>query len=190
MDITFKGLPQYQEHNNVFYDKDSNTFIKLWYSRQRITRWWSIYKDYQSFDERAVQVVDINFNEGYFVMEAVSGHNLYQEMILLNFEEKKKILLETMDIFHKCFEFQSKALNKKEVWFHADYRTENLIYSDQGILKLVDPDSFIAVPLSRMNNLLFFGKYMDTLNSIKERLSFEELTDTQVMKLGKGYLYD
>lgn len=37
--------------------------------------------------------------------------------------------------------------------------------------------------------MLFFGRYMDTLTSIRERLSFAELSSEQKYKLGKGYLY-
>jgi hypothetical protein len=66
---------------------------------------------------------------------------------------------------------------------------ENLLFDENKTVRLVDPNSFHNVPLDRMNNLLFFGRYMDTLTSIRERLSFEELTEDQKYRLGRGYLY-
>ena len=115
--------------------------------------------------------------------------NLEHEMITLGFNDSKKILIDTMDIFNNFFKFKSENLYETEVFFHKDFRTENLIYDKNNTVRLVDPDSFSNVPLDRMNNLLFFGRYMDTLTSIRERLSFAELTEEQRYKLGKGYLF-
>jgi serine/threonine protein kinase len=182
-------LKQYKNHLNVFYDTDSDVFVKYWSDAYPFEKWWTVYQEYQKYEPRTVQILETNFKKDYFVMEAIKGKVLEQEMILLDFNQKKKVLLETMDIFNNFFRFECNTLSQTEVFFHRDFRTENIIYTDTGEVKLVDPNSFGAVPLDRMNNMLFFGKYLDVLMSIKERLSFEELTPEQKYKLGKGYLY-
>lgn len=184
-----EDLENYKGFPNLYYSFEDNVFVKYWYDAYPFEDWWNVYQEYQKYEKRTVKVFEVNFKKKYFIMEPIKGKVLESEMILLNFDQKKKVLLETMDIFNNFFKFKCNTLNETEVFFHRDFRTENLIYTDTGDVKLVDPNSFGAVPLDRMNNMLFFGKYMDVLSSIRDRLSFTELTDLQVVNLAKGYLY-
>lgn len=184
-----RRIKQLDHHINVFYDPDSDTYIKYYKDSYPFKKWWEVYKDYQKYESRTVQVLEVNFTKNYFVMENIKGINLEHEMIKLDFAESKEVLLQTMDIFNNFFKFQCKHLHNTEVFFHRDYRTENLIFDENKKVRLIDPNSFGNVPLDRMNNLLFFGRYMDTLTSIRERLSFAELTEEQKYRLGRGYLY-
>jgi len=187
--MNIKNLQPYKHYPDLYYDSESDVFVKYWYERYNFEKWWSVYQDYQNYEPRAVQILDVNFKKRYYLMESIHGVNLEHEMIALGFNDSKKILIDTMDIFNNFFKFKSKNLHETEIFFHKDFRTENLIFDKNNTVRLVDPDSFSNVPLDRMNNLLFFGRYMDTLTSIRERLSFSDLTEEQKYNLGKGYLY-
>jgi len=186
---TPNSLAKCEHYPTLFYDTESGTFVKYYNDRYGFEKWWNIYREYQEFEPRTVQVLEVNFKRKYFVMESIKGINLEHEMIKLDFEDTKKVLIQTLDLFSNQFNFKCNSMYETEVFYHKDFRTENLMFDENNTVRLVDPDSFSVVPLDRMNNLLFFGKYMDTLNSIRERLSFAELTEDQKYRLGRGYLY-
>ncbi len=183
------SLVKCEHYPTLFYDTQSDTFVKYYSDRAPFEKWWSVYREYQNFEHRTVQVLDVNFKKKYFVMESIKGINLEHEMIKLDFEDTKKVLTQTLEIFSNKFSFACEAMHDTEIFFHKDFRTENLMFDENKNVRLVDPDSFSVLPLDRMNNLLFFGRYMDTLTSIRERLSFAELTEEQKYRLGRGYLY-
>jgi len=185
----YNKLKKCEHYPALFYDAESDTFVKYYHGRYGLEKWWNIYREYQEFEPRAVKVLEVNLKRNYFVMESIKGINLEHEMIQLNFEDTRKVLVQTLDIFSNQFNFKCDCLYETEVFYHKDFRTENLMFDENNTVRIVDPDSFSAVPLDRMNNLLFFGRYMDTLYSIRERLSFAELTEDQKYRLGRGYLY-
>jgi len=169
------------------HNKKTNTFLKTYPSGSwDIDKWWNIYQEYQKYDSRVVKVLEIDRNNNCIVMEYVNGLNCEKQLYNLNFTTKKKILIEVMDIFANFFKFSCEKLSSGEIFFHKDFKTDNIYYADGGV-KLLDPDSFSAVPLDRMNNLLYFGRYTETLYDIKEKLSYAELTQEQIETFGRGY---
>jgi len=169
------------------YNKETNTFFKNYPSGSwDIDKWWNIYQEYQRYDSRVVQVLNIDKRNNLIEMEYVDGLNCEKQLYNLDFNTKKKILIEVMDIFANFFKFRSAKISNGEIFFHKDFKTDNIYYTEHGV-KLLDPDSFSAVPLDRMNNLLYFGRYTETLYDIKEKLSYAELDPMQVETFGRGY---
>ena len=161
--------------------------LKKWPKEHSIERWASVYEKFQDYDARVVKVLDVNYEKNYFEMELVTGIDCEKQMYTLSFEDKKRILIDVMDIHSNFFKFTCKELQQTEIFVHLDFRIDNLIYTKEKNVKLIDPDSFGIVPLDRMNNHLYFGKYIDTLYNIKEKLGYRELDPEVVKTFGRGY---
>lgn len=161
--------------NNLKFDHrglcvNSDNVIKKWNRNFPLEDWWAVYQIYQKFDPRVVQILEVNINSNYFVMEKLHGIDLEQEIDQLNFHEKKHVLKETVDIFSNFFKFKSRLLHPEELFFHVDFRLSNLMFTNNKEIKLLDPDSFDIVALDKPNNVLNFGRYLDCLVTLKEQI--------------------
>lgn len=161
------------DHRGLCFQNDC--VIKQWRRNFPLDEWWNIYDQYQTYDERVVKVHEINLKEKYFVMEKLTGLDLKYDIDKLNFNQKKFILQEVVDIFSKFFSFTGKGLHREEIFFHVDYRLSNFLFINDKSVKLVDPDSFEVVALDKGNNVLHFGRYLDCLVTLKEQILIGQL---------------
>ena len=117
-------------------------------------QWLSIYEEYSKFEKRTVKVYDIDFEKDYFLMENIKGSPLSIEIIKhMKISEMFRIRHEIVDIANKMFIFDHVKISKdpSRIWFHGDMKLENFMITENGEIKLIDPDSF---KLARMNAVI------------------------------------
>lgn len=178
---------EFNERGMCFF---KNRIVKKYpWPNRDITKWFDLYQQYQEFDSRVIKVLSVNLTERYYEMESIQGLTIEKQLFQLDFDKKKKILLEVMDIFQNFFKFKSELLKKTESFIHLDLRSDNILYTGdvEASVKLIDPDSFTIVSLNQMNNTLYFGRYTDTLYDLKEKLSYDDL-DTRQLRTIQGRL--
>ena len=154
---------------------ENSVLKKYRWDHRDFEKWFKIYSEYQEYDRRVVKVLDINIAERYYEMELIPGYSLEGGLFNLNFEAKKHMLTEAMHIYQNFFRFKSQYLTETEIFAHLDYRSENMLLTNDLQVKLVDPDEFSIVDIGRLSNSLKFGKYYDTLHDFQEKLSYAEL---------------
>lgn len=157
------------DHRGLCFQK--NTVIKKWTRNNQLEEWFRIYQDLQKFDSSMVKIIDVDTEQNYFVMERLHGLCMEKQIDHLHFEHKKEMFIQTCDIFNSILQFKSSLLQKDEIFFSVDFRLANLIYTEEGKVRLVDPDSFEVVNLRKRNNFLLFGRYFDCVTTLKEQMS-------------------
>tara|TARA_B100001057_G_scaffold499747_1_gene611603 strand:- start:15239 stop:15688 length:450 start_codon:yes stop_codon:yes gene_type:complete len=142
--------------------------IKEWNRRPHpfydIDIWYQVYKDYQKFDPRVVQVKNVHNNT--FEMEYIEGENLKDCIILntISFEQKLDIIKQVVDIVSNMFKFKHKDCH---LFWHDDVQLKNFLYTTDNKIRLIDPDSFRPIKFDNTSHYEFeIGKFTNTINNL------------------------
>jgi thiamine kinase-like enzyme len=138
--------------------------IKKWKRFYPLSPWWNIYKEYQKFDTRVVQVLDVQKDS--FEMEDINGENL-KDCIFSNyisFEQKQDILRDVVDIVNNIFKFKHQDCH---LFWHDDLQLKNFMYTKNNEVRLIDPDSFTPISFHTTFHYEFeTGKFFNTINNL------------------------
>jgi hypothetical protein len=140
----------------------------------RTPDWIDLYHEYYEFDNRIVKIFSLQKNGYKINMELIEGFRLddWSKIDQLSWDEKIFILHEIADIFNKHLKFKSKYLSKGEIFYHNDYVLCNIWYCN-GVVKLLDPESFIKLDLQDKKELgsRYFGNCFEALSTFRSAIT-------------------
>ena len=130
-------------------------------------RWIDLYDSYYEFDDRVVKIYKVKNVPFQIHMEQIEGFNLSQieKIKELDWDERRFIYKEVIDIFFKHLSFSHKLLTTRQTFFHNDYHLNNLVYSN-GRVRLIDPESFTRFQLDTLYSM-YYGKFLETFTTLK-----------------------
>jgi thiamine kinase-like enzyme len=137
-----------------------------------ISDWFELYQAYREHDYRCVEVYSVDQKKKTFEMQRVEGFTLneYSKIYSLPLKTRYYIIGEVSDIFSKFFKFAHKKVQERQLFMHMDMHVANLMYTDNGKIVLIDPDSFSITYMDEPKQV-FYGRYFDSMIYLKECLT-------------------
>ena len=137
-----------------------------------IAEWFDLYKEYRKKDSRCVEVFNIDTKNSTFEMQKIEGFvlNEYAKVFSLPLRDRYNIIGEVAEIYSRFFKPPYINPNERQVFMHMDMHVANIMYSNTGEVRLIDPDSFSLTYMDEPKQV-FYGRYFDTMIYLKECLT-------------------
>lgn len=156
------------KRERVYLDTSNNTVVKFSDHPHIDKDWFELYTKFQLTDKRFIEVQEFGWDSSNsnvwirmpYISEPFTRFDVLLSDSRIDIGLKRKIFGEMIDMFGSFMKFDCG----KQIFVNEDLKAKNVIYTESGIIRALDPNECILKPMNENMHFLAMSKaYLEAM---------------------------